>query len=60
MILSGRGRRILLFGMLALVCGALLLAISSGGPAGAFGWVLIAGGALCVPVSLISKRKGPR
>lgn len=60
MIQSGRGRQILLFGMPALVCGALLLAISPGGPADAFGWLLIAGGTLCVPVSLISKKKGQR
>ncbi|MEU5278097.1 hypothetical protein AB0G87_16955 [Streptomyces asoensis] len=60
MIQPGRGRQILLFGTVALVCGALLLALSSGGPAGAFGWLLIAGGALCVPVSLISDKKGQR
>ncbi|GGQ66317.1 hypothetical protein [Streptomyces asoensis] len=58
MIQPGRGRQILLFGMLALVCGVLLLALSSGGPATAFGWLLVAGGALCVPVSLLSRKKG--
>ncbi|MEU8952087.1 hypothetical protein [Streptomyces sp. NPDC048489] len=58
MIRPGRGAQILLFGTLALVCGALLLAISSGGPAGEFGWLLIAGGALFLPVGLISNKKG--
>lgn len=56
MIQPGRGRQILLFGMLALVCGALLLALSAKGPAGAVGLLLVAGGVLCVPMALISKR----
>lgn len=58
MIQPGRGRQILLFSMLALICGALLLVISSKGPTGACGWLLIAGGALFVPVGIISKKKG--
>lgn len=57
MIRPGRGAQTLLFGTLALVCGALLRAVSFDGPAGAFEWLLIAGGALCLPVGLISDKK---
>lgn len=56
MVRPGRGRQILLFGMLALVCGVLLLVISSGGPTRAFGWLLIAGGVLSLPAGLISNK----
>ncbi|MBM7438054.1 drug/metabolite transporter (DMT)-like permease [Streptomyces sp. HB132] len=59
MIQPGRGRQILLFGLLAALCGALLLVLSSGtSPALELGVLLVAGGVICAPVSLISRNKG--
>ncbi len=59
MIQPGREGQILLWGLLTLICGAFLLVFFSGNASTlAIGVLLVAGGALSVPLSLISKRKG--
>ena len=58
MIQPGRGRQILLFAMAALVCGVILLLISAGGSVSVFGWLLVAAGALFIPIGWVSNRKG--